>query len=96
MADSVSLVRLKIGDPVLAIQDETMDSVVTLAAIEFGKGNAEVGRMHIDGIKSMVRVRGGLQQVKATSPLTARMVSWYTFIRNRIFLDMILTWVGCQ
>lgn len=34
MADSVSLVRQKIEDPVLAFQDETLDSVVTLAAIE--------------------------------------------------------------
>jgi hypothetical protein len=76
MADSVSLVRLKVDNPVLAIQDETMDSVVTLAAIELGKGNMDVSRMHIDGIRSMVRMRGGIQQVKAASPLTARMVSW--------------------
>jgi hypothetical protein len=34
MADSVSLIRRKIADPSLAFQDETMDSVVTLAAIE--------------------------------------------------------------
>lgn len=34
MADSVSLVRQKIDNPILAIQDETLDSVVTLAAIE--------------------------------------------------------------
>jgi hypothetical protein len=33
MADSVSLVRIKIEDPVRAIQDETLDSVVTLAAM---------------------------------------------------------------
>jgi hypothetical protein len=76
MADSVSLVRLKVDDPALAIQDDTMDSVVTLAAIELGKGNVDVSRMHIDGIKSMVRMRGGIQQVKEASPLTARMVAW--------------------
>ena len=34
MADSVSLVRKRVEDPVLAFQDETIDSVVTLAAIE--------------------------------------------------------------
>lgn len=34
MADSVLLIRRKIADPSLAIQDETMNSVVTLAAIE--------------------------------------------------------------
>jgi hypothetical protein len=47
-----------------------------LAAIELGKGNVDVSRMHIDGIKSMVRMRGGIQQVKEASPLTARMVAW--------------------
>lgn len=34
MADSISLVRRRVNDPLLASQDETMDSVVTLAAIE--------------------------------------------------------------
>jgi len=33
--------------------------------------------MHIDGVKQMVTVRGGLSKVKQTSPLTARMVPWY-------------------
>jgi hypothetical protein len=34
MMDSVSLVRRKIEDSSIAFQDETLDSVVTLAAIE--------------------------------------------------------------
>jgi hypothetical protein len=34
MMDSVSLVRQRIGDATLAFQDETLNSVVTLAAIE--------------------------------------------------------------
>jgi hypothetical protein len=76
MADSVHLVRLKIEDPVLAVQDETMDSVVTLAAIELGKGNPDVSQTHIKGIKSMVHMRGGIHQVMLMSPLTARMIAW--------------------
>ncbi|KAF1847325.1 uncharacterized protein K460DRAFT_426042 [Cucurbitaria berberidis CBS 394.84] len=80
MADSVSLVRKRVEDPVLAFQNETMDSVVTLAAIEFGKGNTALGTMHIDGVKRMVQMRGGIYQVKLTSPLTARMVSWVSLV----------------
>ncbi|KAH7066290.1 hypothetical protein BKA63DRAFT_159289 [Paraphoma chrysanthemicola] len=80
MADSVSLLRVKVQDPDLALQDETLDSVVTLAAIEFGKGNTAVSQAHIDGVKSMVRLRGGIEQVKAHSPLTARMVAWVSMI----------------
>ncbi|CAI6091726.1 unnamed protein product [Clonostachys chloroleuca] len=80
MMDSVSLVRKRIGDSSLAIQDETMNSVVTLAAIEFGKGNIDASTMHIAGVKRMVGIRGGINQVKTTSPLTARMVSWVSMI----------------
>jgi hypothetical protein len=34
MADSVALLRRKVEDPSLAIQDGTMNSVITLATIE--------------------------------------------------------------
>jgi len=34
MADSVALLRRKVEDPSLALQDGTMNSVITLAAIE--------------------------------------------------------------
>ncbi|TVY14005.1 hypothetical protein LARI1_G008087 [Lachnellula arida] len=80
MRDSLSLVRRKIEDSSLAFQDETMNSVVTLAAIEHGKGNVKSSRMHIDGVKRMVDVRGGINKVKGTSPLTARMVSWVSML----------------
>lgn len=98
MADSVALVRRKVEDTALAIQDGTMNSVITLAAIEvrlepviflvrkrtlaqtnfkFGKGNVDIGEMHVDGVKKLVDIRGGINAVRQTSPLTARMVSWY-------------------
>ncbi|KAH7131341.1 hypothetical protein EDB81DRAFT_808390 [Dactylonectria macrodidyma] len=80
MMDSVSLVRRKIEDPSEAFHDETLNSVVTLAAIEHGKRNIEASRMHIDGVKQMVSVRGGINQLKSTSPLTARMVSWVSML----------------
>lgn len=96
MVDSIALVRRRIEDSSLAFQDETIDSVVTLAAIEVrcrsptsrkalgtntgneqhGKGNIEASKTHIDGVKRMVTFRGGINEVKRRSPLTARMVSW--------------------
>lgn len=76
MADSVALVRSKVADSQMAIQDETINSVITLAAIEFGKGNVDVCKMHIEGVKSMIEMRGGIGNVKLTNPLTARMVAW--------------------
>ncbi|KFY13265.1 hypothetical protein V492_03374 [Pseudogymnoascus sp. VKM F-4246] len=80
MTDSVSLVRRKIEDSSLAFQDETVNSVVTLAAIEHGKGNVEASRMHVEGVKRIVSIRGGINEVKRTSPLTARMVSWISLL----------------
>ncbi|KAH6993665.1 hypothetical protein EDB82DRAFT_475425 [Fusarium venenatum] len=80
MADSVSLIRNKIGSGLLAIQDETLNSVVTLAAIEHGKGNISASRAHIEGAKRIVGIRGGLDQVKQASPLTARMIAWVSLL----------------
>ncbi|KAL4864032.1 hypothetical protein BDV12DRAFT_201534 [Aspergillus spectabilis] len=80
MADSVVLLRKKVEDPSLAVQDGTMNSVITLAAIEFGKGNVEVSQMHVDGAKKLVNLRGGINSVRQTSPLTARMISWVSLL----------------
>lgn len=102
MVDSVSLLRRKIQDMSLAVQDGTMNSVITLATIEvssisrlsghpgrnpsemslmprdwqFGKGNIEASKTHVEGVKRLVTLRGGIGSVRQTSPLTARMVSW--------------------
>lgn len=43
MADSVSLLRRKIEQPSLAFQDETLNAVVTLAAIEVSLFFARLG-----------------------------------------------------
>ncbi|KAG9234983.1 hypothetical protein BJ875DRAFT_287337 [Amylocarpus encephaloides] len=80
MADSVALVRRKVQNPSLACQDSTMDAVVTLAAIELGKGNLRASEMHISGAIRMVQVRGGLQEVNKSSPITARMIPWVAMI----------------
>ncbi|KAK0735644.1 hypothetical protein B0T21DRAFT_368242 [Apiosordaria backusii] len=80
MADSVALLRRKVEDSTLAVQDGTMNSVITLTAIEFGKGNTRVSDMHVAGVKRLVNLRGGISAVRQTSPLTARMVSWVSLV----------------
>ncbi|KAG0160173.1 Fungal transcriptional regulatory protein, N-terminal [Penicillium digitatum] len=80
MADSVALLRRKLKYMSLAVQDGTLNSVITLATIEFGKGNAKVGEMHVNGLKKLVDMRGGINAVRQTSPLTARMVSWVSML----------------
>lgn len=80
MADSVTLLRRKVQDTSLAVQDGTMNAVITLAAIEFGKRNIKVSEMHVKGVKKLVNLRGGINSVMQTSPLTARMVSWISML----------------
>ncbi|KAK4040186.1 hypothetical protein C8A01DRAFT_15878 [Parachaetomium inaequale] len=80
MADSVALLRRNVEDTSLAVQDGTMNSVITLATIEFGKGNVKVAEMHVNGVKRLVDLRGGINSVRQTSPLTARMVSWVSML----------------
>ncbi|KAI6779382.1 uncharacterized protein J7T54_005196 [Emericellopsis cladophorae] len=80
MADSVALLRHKVDNAALAVQDGTMNSVITLAAIEFGKGNLAASQVHIGGVKRLVALRKGMYAVSQTSPLTARMVSWVSMI----------------
>ncbi|KAL2131852.1 hypothetical protein VTI74DRAFT_4540 [Chaetomium olivicolor] len=80
MADSVALLRRKVEDTSLAVQDGTMNSVITLATIEYGKGNIKVAGMHVNGVKKLVDLRGGINSVRQTSPLTARMVSWVSML----------------
>ncbi|KAM0506698.1 hypothetical protein ACHAP9_002304 [Verticillium nonalfalfae] len=100
MADSVALLRRKVEDLSLAVQDGTMNSVITLATIEvgshvqrpcvfysdityptqYGKGNIDVSHTHVEGVKRLVQLRGGINAVRQTSPLTARMVSWYVLL----------------
>ncbi|CAG7946256.1 unnamed protein product [Penicillium nalgiovense] len=80
MVDSVALLRRKVEYMSLAVQDGTMNSVITLATIEFGKGNIKVGEMHVNGLKRLVDMRGGINAVRQTSPLTARMVSWVSML----------------
>jgi hypothetical protein len=33
-------------------------------------------KMHIDGLKHMVAIRGGRERIKASSPATANVVFW--------------------
>ncbi|KAJ5585397.1 uncharacterized protein N7459_005197, partial [Penicillium hispanicum] len=85
MADSVALLRRKVVNPFLAVQDGTMNSVITLATIEpgasqFGKGNMDTSTMHVAGVKRMIDMRGGINAVRQTSPLTARMISWVSML----------------
>lgn len=41
------------------------------------KGNVCMLRMHMNGLARMVALRGGLNAIRSTSPMTANWVFWY-------------------
>lgn len=51
-------------------------SLTSWSQFKFGQGNVQRSEMHIEGVKRIVEVRGGIRSIKETSPLTARMVPW--------------------
>ncbi|PMD31383.1 hypothetical protein L207DRAFT_641097, partial [Hyaloscypha variabilis F] len=58
------------------LKDETISAVATLAAVEHKKGNLRMLRMHMNGLSHMVSLRGGLNEIRLTSPMTANWVFW--------------------
>lgn len=54
-----------------SISDETISAVCCLAALEHWKRNMMAVKMHIDGLKQMVQLRGGLSKVRESSAAAA-------------------------
>ncbi|KAH8597086.1 fungal-specific transcription factor domain-containing protein [Bisporella sp. PMI_857] len=77
---SLELLKARLKDNTKATSDETIAAIACLAALENEKRNAIAVRMHVEGLKRMVRLRGGLSQVRASSPAAATVVFWFTFI----------------
>ena len=76
----------------LRVSDQTISAVATLAAIEVScarlkkkqlltdkqheRGNMKMLRMHMDGLKRMVGIRGGLNAIRETNPIVANSTFW--------------------
>lgn len=58
------------------VSDQTISAVATLAAIEHENGRMRMLKMHMNGLKRMVDVRGGLNAIRETSPMVANSVFW--------------------
>ncbi|KAE8449810.1 hypothetical protein EG329_007286 [Mollisiaceae sp. DMI_Dod_QoI] len=56
--------------------DQTISAVATLAAIEHERGNMRMLRMHLEGLKRMVGIRGGLNAIRETNAMVANSVFW--------------------
>ncbi len=73
MADSVALLRRKVEDASLAVQDGTMDSVITLAAIEVSEG--EFPRLLALITSSLIKSRLFKLSLARATPRSAKCMS---------------------
>ncbi|KAI9658306.1 MAG: hypothetical protein M1821_002439 [Bathelium mastoideum] len=74
-AESIRLLRERVEDhPETCAHDQTISAVAGLAAIEHEKGNMRMVQMHIDGLKRMVIVRGGLGAIRMSNAMVANIV----------------------
>lgn len=72
--ECIRLLRERVGDPVLSVSDHTIGSVLALSIVEFERGDLRGVRMHIEGLKRMVKIRGGLGAIRSTNPMLANLI----------------------
>ncbi|RHZ48549.1 uncharacterized protein CDV56_103943 [Aspergillus thermomutatus] len=58
------------------LQDGTIYAVATMAVIEKWSKDASIERMHCMGLASMVRNRGGMRGMRASSPFLEKVLYW--------------------
>ncbi|KAK0120102.1 hypothetical protein ONS95_011512 [Cadophora gregata] len=72
--ECISLLRQRVEDPVLGISDETIGSILVLTIVEFERGNLRMVKMHVEGLKRIVSIRGGLDAIRATNPVLTNLI----------------------
>ncbi|KAG4431697.1 hypothetical protein IFR05_012821 [Cadophora sp. M221] len=72
--ECISLLRKRVEDPILGVSDETIGSVLVLTIVEFERGNLRMVKMHVEGLKRMVNIRGGLDAIRATNPVLTNLI----------------------
>ncbi|KAL2061865.1 hypothetical protein VTL71DRAFT_7243 [Oculimacula yallundae] len=74
----IRLLQKRIEDPAYATSDATIAAVASMATIEFGRKNMVMGKIHLNGLKRMVALRGGLLRIAFSNPCVAAAVHWFT------------------
>lgn len=76
MDECLTLLNGRIQDPVAGISDATVVAVASLAAAEHDRGNMRALDMHLEGLKRIVSLRGGLESIRNTNAVAANVVFW--------------------
>lgn len=74
--EAVRLVNRRLNDPVQSISDLTIAAVACLVLFENQSGNLELSNIHMEGLRRMVNLRGGLQNLGGLSGVLQRKILW--------------------
>ncbi|KAF7115224.1 hypothetical protein CNMCM5793_001651 [Aspergillus hiratsukae] len=73
---ALRLINERIQTDSQGLQDGTIYAVATMAVIEKWSKDASIERMHCMGLASMVRNRGGMRGMRASSPFLEKVLYW--------------------
>jgi hypothetical protein len=76
----LSLLNVRVQDPVASINDHTLVAIASLAAMEHDRGNMRALDAHLEGLKRVVEIRGGLDVIRATNAMAANVVFWCAMV----------------
>ena len=76
MQESLGLLRQRLAGNLDTHCDETVVAISNLIAIEHGRGNHGLTRLHMQALQKLIQERGGLNAVQSTNPLVANIVFW--------------------
>ncbi|KAK3074390.1 hypothetical protein LTR53_003253 [Teratosphaeriaceae sp. CCFEE 6253] len=62
------------------MNDGTIVAIASLAAMEHDRGNMRALGMHLDGLKRVVDLRGGLDAIRSKNPMAANLVFWCAMV----------------
>lgn len=69
---TIDLLQKRLGNPKEQLEDITIATVVSLAMVADIVGDVEATQAHVNGLKKIVRMRGGIKGVESNTALLAK------------------------
>jgi len=93
---AISLINKRIADSAQAVRDETIAAVAAITNLELLFGTREAAAKHMQGLRTLIRMRGGFSTfVTGLQLLIQRLVSWTDTIHSGLF-GTELTFPPCE
>lgn len=76
----MQLVGQRIQDPEKRFNDYTLASIAALLAMESDRGNIRGLNMHLEALKRIIEMRGGLEAIRQSNPMAANFAFWCAMV----------------